>query len=91
MNKLLYALIGLAVAGAIGASMFNPAVRHQVKFDEPNLATACVCLLLIAGGILFLTHTPLGRRLKASADKRARDEDDRVRTTPGKVRRPPTH
>lgn len=89
MNKLLYLLIGGAVTGALVVRLFDKDARRPVKFDETDLAVACVCLLVIAAGLLFLTRTRLGRRWKASNDKRAHDEEDRLRTTPGKVRPPP--
>lgn len=89
MNKILYWLIGIAVAIAVAASMVDPKVRRPIQFDEPNLFTAFVCLLVIAAGLLFLTHTPLGRRFTSWVQKRARRAEDDVRTTPGKVRKPP--
>ncbi|KZD23657.1 hypothetical protein [Tardiphaga robiniae] len=88
MDKILYTLIGGAVFIAIGFRLFDPNASRPIKFDESNLAVASVCLLVAAGGLLLLTRTRLGRRLKTNIDKRLRDEDDRVRTTPGKVREP---
>ena len=52
MNKILYWLIGIAVAIAVAASMVDPKVRRPIQFDEPNLFTAFVCLLVIAAGLL---------------------------------------
>jgi branched-subunit amino acid ABC-type transport system permease component len=90
MNKILYLLIGVAVTGAFVARMFDKHASRPIKFDETDLAVACVCLLVTVAGLLFLTRTRLGRRWKASNDKRIHDEEDRLRTTPGKVREPPT-
>jgi branched-subunit amino acid ABC-type transport system permease component len=88
MNKILYVLIGGAVAVVIGIRLFDNQASRPIKFDETDLAAAALCLLATAAGLLFLTQTRLGRRFKAWIDKRNRDDDDRVRTTPGKVREP---
>jgi branched-subunit amino acid ABC-type transport system permease component len=90
MNKILYCLVGMAVASAVGISMFDPSRGRPIKFDGSDQFVLVVCLLVTAAGLLFLTRTSLGKRLKASLDKRAHDEEDRVRTTSGEVRKPNT-
>jgi drug/metabolite transporter (DMT)-like permease len=87
MNKILYSLAGTAVAIAIIAAFFD---RH---IAETTTATGFLAAVLFVAGLAacaaFLRWTPIGRRFTASVVRLQRDKDDRVRTTPGKVRQPP--
>lgn len=88
MNGLLYWLAGTALAVAILAAFFDRHIAERTSAS--GLLAALLFVALMAAGAAFLRWSPIGRRITASIDRRARAEDDQVRTTPGKVRRPPT-
>jgi hypothetical protein len=87
MNGILYFLTGCGIAGAMVAAFF--AHVDVGRSSLTDIAASWLFVLLLAAGFLFLVCTSWGRRLKMWLDKKEADADDRVRTTPGKVREPP--
>jgi branched-subunit amino acid ABC-type transport system permease component len=87
MNGVLYLLTGCCVAGAIVAAFF---VRVDIaRVSTTDATVAFWFLLALAAAFFFLAYTRWGRMWRSRVDKKAADEDKRVRETVGKVRQPP--
>lgn len=87
MNRILYFAVGTAFVLTVATAFFD---KHITERTSPAGYLAAILFVAgLAAAAAFLRWTPIGRRMTAWVERRNRDEDDRVRTTPGKVRQPP--
>jgi hypothetical protein len=88
MNRILYFLVGGAIASAIVLAF----LRDVGRISSTDVAVIVLFVSALAAAAHFLTYSRWGRRLKSRLDQKTIDEDDRVRTnarTKGEVRTPP--
>ena len=91
MNGMLYFLTGGSVAAVIALTFFQK--RDFATIGSTDLIASAAFLSGLASATCILIYSPWGRRLTSRLQRKANDEDERVRRdarTKGLVRKPPT-
>jgi hypothetical protein len=91
MNGILYFLIGGSVAAVIALAFFQK--RGFGTIGSTDMIASAAFLSGLAAATCILIYSPWGRRLTSRLQRKANDEDERVRRdarTKGLVRKPPT-
>jgi hypothetical protein len=89
MNRVLYLLIGGAVAATVGLAFFGK--QDIAKVSSTDILAVVAFFAVLAAVACTLIYTPLGRKLRLRVDQKTMDEDDRIRMnarTKGEVRPP---